>query len=270
MSTGTTRDLTRQIANVAAAVFQVGASIAAGGSVGDVSAENPTLVVPAGYAFAIWGPIFLLSLAYAAYQALPARQEDPLLLRVGWFSAGAFALDGLWVLLFPEERFLFAQVVLFATFACAAAAFLGFVDAERGRRPSAAERWLVGLPLGLLFGWITAATLVGVATTLVALDTLTGNTAQALLGTALLLLAGLIASTVVLIGKTGPREAYLAYAAAVLWALTAVVVEQVDDSAVTTAAAVAAAAAVVTALFRPGHRGTPSRRMAPSPTPPAS
>jgi hypothetical protein len=58
--------------------------------------EGPrSLVEPALYAFAIWGLIFGPSLAYAAYQALPANRGNPLLLRGGWFTAAAFFCTGL-------------------------------------------------------------------------------------------------------------------------------------------------------------------------------
>ncbi len=236
-------DLTRQAANVVGALFQIGAPILTGEAVGRVSAENGTLVVPADYAFVIWSPIFLLCLAYAAYQALPKNRESPLLRRVGWFSAGAFFSNGLWEILFPARQFLLAQVVIVVIFACATVAYLRLARSERGVL-SAAERWLVALPFGLLFGWITAATLVSFATTLVALGLLEGGTGEAVLGAALLLTGDLVALAVLLAGKAAPLQGYLAYAAAVLWALVAVFVNQYDASVLTTGAALVAAVPV--------------------------
>ena len=109
---------------------------------------------------------------------------------------------------------------------------------------SAGERWLVALPLGLLFGWITAAPLVSFATTFVALGLLNGGIGEAILGATLLLTGSLIASAVLLAGETAPPQGYLAYAAAVLWALVAVVVNQYDASVLTTVAALVAAVPV--------------------------
>ena len=43
----------------------------------------------------MWGPIFALSLVYTVYQALPGGRQNPLLRRVGWFAAAAFAGNGL-------------------------------------------------------------------------------------------------------------------------------------------------------------------------------
>ena len=47
-------DVARQAATVLAVLFQIGGGALAGTSVGQVSAENPTLVVPTAYAFTVW------------------------------------------------------------------------------------------------------------------------------------------------------------------------------------------------------------------------
>lgn len=58
---------------------------------------RPTPIVPAGYAFAIWGVIFLLSIVFAVVQALPgARDREPIRI-VGWPLGIVFALCWLWL-----------------------------------------------------------------------------------------------------------------------------------------------------------------------------
>ena len=84
-------DSVRQAANVLGALFQIGAPVLTSEAVGRILAENGTLVVPADYAFSIWSLLFLLCLAYAAYGALPANRESPLLRRVAGFRAGRFS-----------------------------------------------------------------------------------------------------------------------------------------------------------------------------------
>ena len=72
MSGGEKWDLARQAANLVGALFQVGVTAVASAAISDVVDSGPTpLVEPALYAFFAWGPIFALSLVYAAYQALP-------------------------------------------------------------------------------------------------------------------------------------------------------------------------------------------------------
>lgn len=112
----------------------------------------------------------------------------------------------------------------------------------------------------MLFGWITAATLVSFATTLVALGLLNGGIGEAILGAALLLTGSLIASAVLLAGEATPPQGYLAYAAAVLWALVAIVVNQYDTSVLTTVAALVAAVPVALAVIGKLLGRPPGRR----------
>ncbi|MEJ2595051.1 MAG: hypothetical protein P8100_07980 [bacterium] len=48
--------------------FLSGSGAIGGKTIGEVSAQNETLVTPAGYAFSIWGIIYLLLIAYVSYQ----------------------------------------------------------------------------------------------------------------------------------------------------------------------------------------------------------
>ena len=124
------RDLARQVVTVVGALFQVLAGAVV--PIGAIAKETPSLVIPADYAFAIWGPIFLLCLAYAAYQALPANRQNPLLRGVGWFFAGAFFLNGLWEVLVPLRQPVLLQAILAGIFACLAISYLRLVGSERG------------------------------------------------------------------------------------------------------------------------------------------
>lgn len=250
MRDGYRTDVVRQTANLLGALFQILAAAVAGPAVGRVANDYETFVLPAGYAFAIWLPIFALSLAYAVYAALPARREDELLRRVGPFTAAAFFLNGLWEILFPARQLVAAQVMLLGVFLAAGAAYLiaqrQISDTRANVAPSGGL--LVAPAVGLLFGWVTAATLVGIASTLAGLGLLAGGIVEALLGAFLLLVGGLVACGALLAGGIGPFLGYLAYGATFLWALVAVVVEQYGESALTTGAAVVAAVCVLAVL----------------------
>jgi hypothetical protein len=96
--------------------------------------------------------------------------------------------------------------------------------------------------------------------TFVALGLLGGGPGEALVGVALLLMGGLLASVVILYGKNGPGPGfYLPYAAAILWALVAILVNQYDDSILTTGTAVFASALVVSALLGALRGGPPGK-----------
>ena len=253
-------DASRRLANVVGALFQVGMTAYAGTRIDEVVNEGPrSLVEPAGYAFGIWALIFTLSLVYAAYQALPAQRENPLLRRVGWFTAGAFLCTGLWSVFVPLRGFLAAQVMLIAIFAFLLAAYVRLARSERGVL-SRADRWLVALPIGPFLGWVTAANAVSLTAEAVRRGLIDGGgTSEALLGSALLLAGGVLAASVVLAGRMGPAQAYVAYGITVLWALAAVVVNQYDASLLTTGASLISAALVVAVLFG-ALRGDRSQR----------
>jgi hypothetical protein len=114
-----------------------------------VAAEGPrSLVEPALYAFTIWALIFALSLAYAAYQALPAKRKSPLLRRFGPFTGAAFFCTGLWSIFVPLRQFALAKLMLISIFSFLLLAYLRLSRYAREHDLGIGERWLVALPLG--------------------------------------------------------------------------------------------------------------------------
>ena len=216
-------DRLRQAANVVFAVAQVAAAPvlqrAGGADVGAVSDRYPTYVVPAGYAFSIWGLIFALSLAYAVWQALPAQRERPLLRRVGWLTAAAFLACALWQAVFPAG--LFALSVLLILAALASLAVVVGRTVSRLGELSRAEFWLVRVTFSIFLGWITVATVANAAQALSAAGWDASAPGAAAWGVAMLAAAGLIGAAVAV-----ATRANLAYAATVVWALVAVYVGQ--------------------------------------------
>lgn len=259
MGNGTRRDLARQAATVAGAVFQAAAGVF---FVLNLSADpvadgrGATLIDPAGYAFFVWAPILLLSLAYAAYQALPSKRSDALLRRMGWPLAGAFLVNGLWEVVSPLGRLGIAQVLIAILLAFLAVTYFRLVRFGRGSL-GRADRWLVVGPVGVYFGWITAANAVSL-TALAARSGLVSGAGVdgALLGAIVLLAGSIVAALVVRGGKPGILQGYLAYGATFLWALLGIVANQYQASVFTTAVAVICAALVVWSLFGGKWGGT--------------
>lgn len=102
----------------------------------------------------------------------------------------------------------------------------------------------------MFLGWVTAANAVSVSSEAVRFGLVEGGgIGEALLGSGLLLIGGVVACGIILAGKNGLPQGYLAYGATVLWALVAVVVNQYDASLLTTGAATLSATAVALVLF---------------------
>ncbi len=242
------------MAGLAGAVFQVGATVLAGAAISEVVSEGPpSPVEPAGYAFGVWAVIFSLSLLFAGYQALPANRGSEVLRRVGWPLAGAFLCTGLWSVFVALRQLWFAQAMLLSIFASLLVAYVRLARSDPGAL-SRVERWLVSLTVGIFLGWVTAANAVSLTSETVRQGFVeAGGIGEVLVGATLLIFGGLLAAAITRTGRTGPPQAYAAFALTVLWALVAVVVAQYDASLVTTGAAVVAAAPVLAVLLRGGR-----------------
>lgn len=188
-----------------------------GPSNGEISDRYPTLIVAAGYAFAIWGPIFLLDVIFGLRQAM--ADGDARLRRIRVLTAAGFALTSLWMLVFPAQWFWLALVIIWASLACMlGAAALASHTEEHPRGP-----WWQWLPLSLHAGWVSLAVFLNTAQVIVAHELL--STTRMLPWT-LLLYAGagalLLASVLRLKGNPW-------YTLAAVWGLLGVYAKQVHS-----------------------------------------
>ncbi len=89
------RDRLRQVLNIVfsiaeVAVFYIGVLNGSNDKITTNDPSSTSLLVPAGYAFTIWAPIYLGAIIYAIYQTLPSHQNDELLRRIGFYTASAY------------------------------------------------------------------------------------------------------------------------------------------------------------------------------------
>ena len=242
------RSILQRAAVVIAVIFQIGATflpaLGIGEEIGSRSDATRTLVTPAGWAFAIWGPLFAGTVAFAIYQALPAQRRDDLLNSIAWPAAGAFLGNGLWAI-YTQLYALSAISVLIIVFTlvCLLTVYRRLVAFRRDF--VTAERWLVVLPLSALTAWLTAATIVNVSASLKFYGVGSGQ-ANIVLATGVVLVGGVIASLAVGRGRGNPI-----YAAVFLWALTAIYASggQVAP-AIAYATIVSGVLVIVTTLFK--------------------
>ena len=184
---------------------------------GTISDRYPTLLVAAGYAFSIWSLIFLLDLAYAAWQMSGMRRRDPTLARIAPAAALGFALTTVWMPLFSQQLFAACLLVIFGALSCLAWCA---VQLSRDPVPMRGQLVFAWLPLSLHAGWLTLASFLNFAQVLVAYEVVP---VEGQLPATLVLYAG---AAVVLLAFNHRMHGNLAYAAAALWALAAVYVRQ--------------------------------------------
>jgi hypothetical protein len=88
---------------------------------------------------------------------------------------------------------------------------------------------------------------------------LSGGIGEAIFGALMLIVGGAVACAVILAGRNGPVQGYLAYGGAVLWALAGVVANQYQNSLITSFTSIVCALLVAAILFialrRSGVRG---------------
>lgn len=239
-------DKLRQGANLSLAILQPVIALlvnlgVTGPSIGAVSDRYPTYVVPAGYAFSIWNLIFALTLGYGIWQARPQQRANPLLRRVGWWTAAALAATSSWMLVFQRSYFVLSVAVIFGLLL----ALIGVLARlyQHDAPLSQGERWLVYVAFSLFLGWVTVATIANVGQTLVAYGWSGWGLAAETWGLIALLLAGAVAAVV-----TVATQGNVPFALAVIWALVGVAVNQFSGELPTRATVVGAMALCMVCL----------------------
>lgn len=124
-----------------------------GQSMGTVSGKYPTLLTPAGYAFSIWGLIFLSLTVYVVWQLLPTQRTNPLPDVVAQPLTLASIATALWVVLFAYERILPCWLAMMLILG---ALVMAYGRARRLVLADVAPRW-VSVPFALYLGWISVA-----------------------------------------------------------------------------------------------------------------
>ena len=184
---------------------------------GAVSDQYPTLVVAAGYAFAIWGVIFLFDLLYGIWQATGERRRDPTLDRIAPWTAAGFLLTAAWMPLFSKGLYGVCLLVIFAALACLLRAAIVLTDDAR-RLP---QQWLwAWSPISLHAGWLSLAAFLNLAQVIVAYRLMSTTD---MLGWSLAVFAGIAA---LLLWANARMRGNVVYAGAATWGLLAVYVKQ--------------------------------------------
>ncbi len=212
-----------------------------GHTVQSISDAHVTPVTPAGYAFAIWLPIFALAIAWGIWQSLPGGRDTALARRLGWPLAMAFAANILWMLLAQFTGMGWHLViVILGGLVFAVIAFLMFV---RDPGEGGIGRMIAAPLTGLLAGWVSMASFVNVATAARASGLIVDGAAGSFTAVLLLLAAGGLATAIVALVRPA-----IWYVAAVVWALVAIVLANAGWRAVDLAPAITAGVMVAVVI----------------------
>lgn len=241
--------MTRRLLILAAAVFAVIIGQAQilmgwGQTPAEFAADSDATLRVAGYAFAIWGVIYLGLLIYAVRQALPRTRQSRLLAQLGWPSALALIGIGVWIVVAAYDWEGATIGLIFGSLLVLLLPLLANAGAIRALPLGDLDRWMTVWPLALLAGWLSIAAPVNLITVATGNgwlpDTLSPSTWA---------IAAVVVVAAVAVFVTA-RLRVLAFSIPVAWGLGGVfVAEQARNPLLAQVAAGAAVAVLVAAVL---------------------
>ncbi len=206
-------------------------------TIGDISDASKNLFTPAGYAFSIWGIIYLMLLGFVIYQSrslFTKVRDDEFIIKTGWWFVLSCFSNMMWITFwlygFMEFSILAIFVLLFS--------LLKIVMQNR------MELWdapisviaLLWWPFVFYSGWVTVASIANVAAYLKSMDWNAWGFSEVSWAITMIIIAGII--NLVVTWKRNMRE----FALVGVWALAAIAVANWEVSQTVAFAAIAVSA----------------------------
>ncbi|MFN8309468.1 MAG: hypothetical protein U0T73_05845 [Chitinophagales bacterium] len=207
----------------------------------DVTYDHPNFFTPAGYAFSIWGVIYLAFFIFSIYALLPSQRSNSALNKLALPLIAANILGSVWIAVFSHEWLLLSVILLFVQVAN------GIYMLIVARR-LAAQRQIheaVVTPFSIYGGWVSVASIANTAIYLVSIGW-HGEPLTEPIVTIILLVVALLLAVI-----TGFRLYDFLYPLVIAWAAIAIYVENAPKQGDVALAAlvIGSAAALVSALL---------------------
>ena len=206
--------LTVILVNVLANMMPLG-----GVTTGEISARYPTAITPAGYAFSIWTLIYAGLIGFSIFQALPAQDDNEAVRAVRIPIVLSNLANISWIYLWHHFEIRWS---LLAITGLLAALTYAYIRVDRLPARTEGEWWLLRVPLSVYLGWVTVATVVNTAVTLVYLGWGGLGIPDATWGMLVLAVVALLCSALAL------YQADIALSLTFIWALVAIARGQAD------------------------------------------
>lgn len=213
-----------------------------GGSVGAVSQELDNLFVPAGYAFSIWGLIYLGLTIFLVFQwySLVKKKDDTILADTGYLFFVANLANVIWIFLWVNRMPGLALLVLLVLLGTLLTVTFS-LRLETWDAPVSVIAF-VWWPWTIYLGWIVVATVANVAAWLTSLGWSGGPFSESLWVIIILGVATLI--YLLLVYTRNMREAALVG----IWAFVAIAVKRFESHPEIGMTAIAASAILLIAV----------------------
>ncbi|SHH26653.1 tryptophan-rich sensory protein [Virgibacillus chiguensis] len=137
--------------------MMVGINYFAGSNVGQIANQYETLIQPAGYAFAIWGVIYLFLFIWIIRGFFIQGDKATLYKEFQFVLPINFVLNSLWILTFTRDNILLSTIIILL--------LLGtLIWMYRVVWTISFSRLLDRIPFSIYFGWVSLASVVNLFT----------------------------------------------------------------------------------------------------------
>lgn len=248
---------TLQIANIIVFVIMVFVNYLSntgainGTTIADVSKANPNLFTPAGYAFSIWGLIYLMLLGFIIYQSRSLFQkvrDDDFILKIGWWFVLSCVANILWIIFWLYAYMEFSILAIFVMLY----SLLKIVMNNRMELWDAPISVITFLwwPFVFYSGWVSVASIANVSAYLSSIEWHAWGYSEASWAITMIIIAGII--NLFVTWNRNMREFALVGA----WALIAIAVANWD---VNTSVSNTALAVALVLILSSGYHGFKNR-----------
>lgn len=187
---------------------------ASDGTMTTVTDSFRTVFRPAGYAFSIWGIIYLSWIVFCIYELLPKQLDNPSLEHLSKPVIVSSVISICWLFAFTNS-YISISFILIVAMLCVA--ILQLRNAHRIVEGSSVNKWLVLVPFSLYAAWLSVAT---IANTFIWVNARgwAGSMAQEQVwGVVLVAAAGVIGATASLQLRNPFFSLVVAWASVALW-----------------------------------------------------
>jgi len=177
-------------------------------------------IIPASYAFAIWGIIYLGLISLGIYQVLPNQRQNVDRRQMGYDLVLASLAQIVWVFLFQYRQFALSLVAMLGILVPLIRLYvrLGIGSV----RVSQKQKWYVHIPVSIYLAWISVATMLNVAIVLYDIGW-SGWGIDPSVWTAFVLIVGAVITATVIMQRSD-----IAFPLVIAWAYSAIAVRHGD------------------------------------------
>lgn len=244
------QDFIRQLVTLAAIVTAFVINVVSnifplnGLSIGEISNTlfKDVLIIPANYAFAIWGLIYLGLFTLGIYQFLPHQKNDEDLRKIGYLLVTASIAQCIWIYLFLSKFFALSVVAMLGILLPLIFIYQYLQIGKNSVNKN--KKLCLYAPISIYLSWISVATIVNVASALHFYGWNGWGITNEVWTVIMLLVAAAITTLIVIQYRDIP------YAGVTIWAVIAISVKHWDNSLIRNVALFLAIALILTAIIK--------------------